>query len=463
MPSGLQRLLSKLKPKQPQEGVQPVRVGPLGSNKIIYITTHFDPVTDKSVILWNDILVVYPNALFIQQDSRVLPFLKGKDFQYLEPRRVAAIPAVVLEVIVDNPTTTTIRPEHTSPMSDIGSTTTFATTTTLTDHYFNNNNTNIDKARTDNLKTEIEEPDDTHPEPTHTIHTRTHAGGAIPTIAPTSHTQNKSDVSIAKNNSSLLPGSLPPSSQHAAVVPAQTPIKVSRLSDTSPPPPAPPSKNGNTLNQTHSNPSSAMDGVLDKANKGNAEAQIEVARRYGTGQGVPQNLEKALEWYIKAAQQGNINAQCCVGFMYERGQGVTRDEAKAMSWYLKAALQGNPPAQINVGFMYERAQEYSKAIDWYHKAAVQGFSQAQTNLGFLYEHGKGTVQNYPKAIEWYLKAAEQGATGAQMNLGCLYHYGRGVPQDLTKAMEWYQKAAVLGDPQVLHQIEILKKQTSSRK
>jgi hypothetical protein len=25
--------------------------------------------------------VVYPNALFIQEDSRVLPFLKGKDFQ----------------------------------------------------------------------------------------------------------------------------------------------------------------------------------------------------------------------------------------------------------------------------------------------------------------------------------------------------------------------------------------------
>ncbi|KAF9338952.1 hypothetical protein BGZ91_007482, partial [Linnemannia elongata] len=81
MPTGLQRLLSKLKPKQPQEGVQPVRVGPLGSNKIIYITTHYDPVSDKSVILWNDILVVYPNALFIQQDSRVLPFLKGRDFQ----------------------------------------------------------------------------------------------------------------------------------------------------------------------------------------------------------------------------------------------------------------------------------------------------------------------------------------------------------------------------------------------
>ncbi|KAF8932764.1 hypothetical protein BGZ47_011194 [Haplosporangium gracile] len=460
MPSGLQRLLSKLKPKQPQEGVQPVRVGPLGSNKIIYITTHYDPVSDKSVILWNDILVVYPNALFIQQDSRVLPFLKGKDFQYLEPRRVAAIPAIILEVIVDNPTTTTIQPEHASSKSDFGSTTTSATTTTLTDHYLNNNNTNIDKARTEHSKAEIEDSDDTYPEPAYTnrTHTHTHVEGTItatpPTPAPPVSTQNSSDVysnPIAKHN-----GSLPAGSQHA-VVAAQTPNKSSRLSDASPPP-ALPSKDEYNLNQVHNSPS-AIDRVLDKANQGNAEAQVEVARRYGTGQGVPQDFEKALEWYRKAAEQGNINAQCCVGFMYERGQGVPRDEAKAMSWYFKAALQGNPPAQINIGFMYERAQEYSKAIEWYHKAAIQGFSQAQTNLGFLYEHGQGTDRNYLKAIEWYLKAAEQGATAAQMNLGCLYHYGHGVPQDFAKAMEWYQKAAVQGDPQVLHHIEILKKQT----
>lgn len=373
----------------------------------------------------------------------------------LEPRRIAAIPAIVLEVIVDSPTTTTIQPEYTSPKSDIGS-----TTTTLTDPYFNNNNTNIDKARTEHLKAEIEELDDTPPKSTYTKHTDSHAGGANKIISPPFPTQNNSDVyynPIAKNN-----GSLPSGSQHAAVVPAQTPIDTSRLTAASPPPPAPPSKNGYPPKQPHKNPP-ATDWVMVKANQGNAEAQVEVARRYGTGQGVPQDFEKALEWYLKAAQQGNINAQCCVGFMYERGQGTPRDEAKAMSWYLKAALQGYPPAQINIGFMYERAQEYSKAIDWYHKAAVQGLPQAQTNLGFLYEHGQGTVRNYPKAIEWYLKAAEQGTTSAQMNLGCLYHYGRGVPQDFAKAMEWYQKAAVFGDPQVLHQIEVLKKQISAQK
>ncbi|KAG0291534.1 hypothetical protein BGZ96_005095 [Linnemannia gamsii] len=451
MPSGLQRLLSKLKPKQPQEGVQPVRVGPLGSNKIIYITTHYDPVSDKSVILWNDILVVYPNALFIQQDSRVLPFLKGKDFQHLEPRRVAAIPALILEVIVNDPTTatTTTRPEHIGPKSDIGS------TATLTDHFFNNNNTNIDAARTGNYKAEIEESDDTHPGSTYTNHNHTHFGGAFTATQPS---QNNSDVypnPITKSNSSLALGS-----QHAVNTVAQTLNKTSRLSDVSLPF-AQPNKNGHDRNMSENNNPSAIDWILDKANQGSAEAQIELGRRYSTGQGVHQNFEKALEWYLKAAEQGDLNAQCSVGFMFDRGQGVPRDETEAMSWYLKAAIQGCPPAQINIGFIYERAQDYTKAISWYHKAALQGYSQAQTNLGFLYEHGQGTAQSYPKAIEWYVKAAKQGAPAAQMNLGCLYHYGRGVPQDFTKAMEWYQKAAVQGDPQVLHQIELLKKQTST--
>jgi TPR repeat protein len=375
----------------------------------------------------------------------------------LEPRRIAAIPALILEVIVNDPTTatTTIRPEHTSPKSDIGSTTTTVAATTSTDYFFNNNNTNIDAARTGNSKAEIEESHDTHPKPTYTNHTHGHFGGAV---TETHQTQANFEVysnPIAKSNGSLVHGS-----QHAVDTSAQTPNKTSRLSDVSLPS-AQPNKNGYCHNQSENNNPSAIDWVVSKANQGSAEAQIELGRRYTTGQGVRQNLEKALEWYLKAAEQGNANAQCCVGFMFERGQGVPRDDTKAMSWYLKAAIQGSAPAQINIGFMYERAQDYAKAISWYHKPALQGFSQAQTNLGFLYEHGHGTAQSYPKAIEWYLKAAEQGAPAAQMNLGYLYHYGRGVPQDFAKAMEWYQKAAAQGDPQVLHQIEALKKQQTS--
>ncbi|KAK3819326.1 MAG: hypothetical protein J3R72DRAFT_529261 [Linnemannia gamsii] len=503
MVSRLQRILSKLQSKKPQEeGTQAVRVGPLGSNKIYYITTHSDPSSsNKSIILWNDILVVYPNALFIQHDTRVIPFLKGKDFKDLEPRRFAAIPSVVLEVVVHDPmatttlasaaitttppTTTAIPPPTTTTTTQVernrsdtktASTTASTTATAWTNHSRSNNNTVVGLAPMENIKTEIDQVDDNNdnndindpdPAPNNTQLTSTRFGSAIATPSPTITKKNTIDL-ISGLDNARDSGSLATSSPYAVDI-ARTLSKTMRHSD-----PSPPSlgqrnsssvKNGRRVSSKQDN-QLAVDWFLDKAKRGSVEAQIEIGHRYGTGQGVPLDFAKALEWYLKAAKQGNADAQCCIGFMYERGQGIPRNDSTAMKWYLKAAEQGNPPAQINIGFMFERGQgapqDYSRAFDWYLKAARQGFAQAQTNLGFMYQHGQGTPRNYSKALEWYLKAAEQGATAAQMNLGCLYHYGLGVPRDYVKALMWYQKAASQGDPQVLKQIDILKRQTSTR-
>ncbi|KAG0376628.1 hypothetical protein BGX24_007459 [Mortierella sp. AD032] len=425
MVSRLQRILSKLQSKKPQEeGTQAVRVGPLGSSKVYYITTHSDPSSsNKSIILWNDILVVYPNALFIQHDTRVIPFLKGKDFKEY----------VVLANFVGL-----------APMENI--------------------KTEIDQVDDNNDNNDTNDP---HPAPNNTQLTSTRFGSAIATPSPTVTKKNTIDLVSGLDNGRDS-GSLATSSPYAVDI-ARTLSKTMRHSD-----PSPPSlgqrnsssvKNGRRVSSKQDN-QLAVDWFLDKAKRGSVEAQIEIGHRYGTGQGVPLDFAKALEWYLKAAKQGNADAQCCIGFMYERGQGIPRNDSTAMKWYLKAAEQGNPPAQINIGFMFERGQgapqDYSRAFDWYLKAARQGFAQAQTNLGFMYQHGQGTPRNYSKALEWYLKAAEQGATAAQMNLGCLYHYGLGVPRDYVKALMWYQKAASQGDPQVLKQIDILKRQTSTR-
>ena len=80
MASRIHKFFSKFQSKEPRQGVQAVRAGPIGLNNIYHITTHFDTSSGKNIVLWGDILVVYRNALFIQHDSRVLPFLKWKDF-----------------------------------------------------------------------------------------------------------------------------------------------------------------------------------------------------------------------------------------------------------------------------------------------------------------------------------------------------------------------------------------------
>ncbi len=47
---------------------------------------------------------------------------------------------------------------------------------------------------------------------------------------------------------------------------------------------------------------------IDKAEKGDAEAQNSVGNAYRDGDGVEQDLKKALVWYKKAAEQGNEKA-----------------------------------------------------------------------------------------------------------------------------------------------------------
>ena len=82
-----------------------------------------------------------------------------------------------------------------------------------------------------------------------------------------------------------------------------------------------------------------------KAESGDAKAQLVVARRYYNGDGVTKDNAKAAEWYRKAAEQGNEFAQYNLGAMYDKGEGIPKDAAKAGDWWKKAAAQGNLAAQ----------------------------------------------------------------------------------------------------------------------
>jgi hypothetical protein len=63
----------------PKEGVQVVRLA--SRNKIVHVATHFDEGANKDIVLWEDILVVFRDAAYVQHGQRVVPFLKGNDFK----------------------------------------------------------------------------------------------------------------------------------------------------------------------------------------------------------------------------------------------------------------------------------------------------------------------------------------------------------------------------------------------
>jgi hypothetical protein len=104
------------------------------------------------------------------------------------------------------------------------------------------------------------------------------------------------------------------------------------------------------------------------------------------------------------AEKGNANAQLNLGIMYELGQGVPQDFKEAAKWYRLAAEQGNAFAQSSLGVIYRNGQgvlqNYQEAVKWIRLSAEQGNASAQSNLGAMYNTGQGVPQDYVRAHMW---------------------------------------------------------------
>jgi hypothetical protein len=117
-----------------------------------------------------------------------------------------------------------------------------------------------------------------------------------------------------------------------------------------------------------------------RAEKGDAEAQLQLAMRYAEGDGVIQNDTKAVHWFALAAQQGLPEAQYRYGLALLKGRGVVQD--------------------------------YRAAFSWIEKPAKRGYAKAQYSLGELYRYGTGTATDKARAYLWFNLAAAQGIEAA---------------------------------------------------
>lgn len=118
----------------------------------------------------------------------------------------------------------------------------------------------------------------------------------------------------------------------------------------------------------------SLQSLLDKAEQGNAEAQVALGLRYKHGMGVPQDSEAALNWFLRASLQGNTLAQSRLGLMYRDGLGVARNYAEAAKWFRKSAEQGNSTARLALGILYKEGKgvprDDEKALRWLKSAAA---------------------------------------------------------------------------------------------
>ncbi|KAK3833595.1 MAG: hypothetical protein J3R72DRAFT_424865 [Linnemannia gamsii] len=62
------------------KSIQPSTVPLATPEEVIHVDTQFDPETRKDIVLWEDILLAFKNAELVRQKTKVVPFLKGNDF-----------------------------------------------------------------------------------------------------------------------------------------------------------------------------------------------------------------------------------------------------------------------------------------------------------------------------------------------------------------------------------------------
>ncbi|RED53875.1 TPR repeat protein [Aestuariispira insulae] len=234
-------------------------------------------------------------------------------------------------------------------------------------------------------------------------------------------------------------------------------------------------------------------GLIERAEGGDAAAQVELGLVYEAGEQVQQDDKSAFMWIERAAKAGNAEGQFYLGWLYANGYGVETDKLNAFLWFERAARQGHvdakdqrklvlpdlTPAQLSEARALlgnvdtsdldrKKAEEEEIAkvgaeIGWDYadlrraynqrrydvvpvltRLARNGVGEAQNLVGY---HLKRLAQVNPEdetlsreAFRWFLEAARQGYPAAQYNLGLCYLEGVGIDRNAANANRWFTMA-----------------------
>ena len=98
----------------------------------------------------------------------------------------------------------------------------------------------------------------------------------------------------------------------------------------------------------------------------------------------------------KAAEMGNSYAMGAMGYLYKEGEGVEQNMEKAIAYYQQAVDLGNPYAMSDLAAMYAEGngveQDLEKAAEYYRKAVELGDESAAEKLKSLTEEGKAPAE-----------------------------------------------------------------------
>ena len=117
-----------------------------------------------------------------------------------------------------------------------------------------------------------------------------------------------------------------------------------------------------------------MDALIKKAGSGDVDAQLNMAKRYQTGDGVRQDKPEAVSWLTEAAYQANTQACLVLGGMMTNHPDADRKKSASAYWRLGAWL-GQVNCQANYAIMCAKGDGVRKDFEQaYHWMLVAGRS-----------------------------------------------------------------------------------------
>ncbi|KAG0012455.1 hypothetical protein BGZ80_011734 [Entomortierella chlamydospora] len=435
----------------------------------IKIKYRFDKMLGQYIILWNDILTVFSDAMHVRNGDTAVEYLTDENFEFLQPLRIGAYPGIVLDVIIKLPE---YSPISESPKAHSKSTYPSAASSNFHD-----------------IKC--------HPTIADEL-----GKSSMPSPRPPDHTpqvalENESCTVIrpVSNNEDIIEDR---SLDNMSSAQGQVEVDLKAIYDQ-----GLAHYDGKGVPQDYLKASKYFLNTAT-AIQGCRKSQCDLRDMYCDGKRVLQDYKVGLYWYGKAADQNCPVAQYNIGSMHiDHKTGVIRGHmlyGVAAEWYRKSASQGYAKAQYmlgsllsggegagpyrpgeafpneafgrfvgaayqgcaksqyNVGLMYDSGMavllNYSRAIEWFGKSASEGYAPAQYHLGLKYQ---GVAQNDKIAVMWYREAADQGYAEAQYQLGRMYELGQGVAHDLLTAAEWYRKASSQGNNDAKWRLENIPK------
>src|SRR5215475_2239351 len=69
--------------------------------------------------------------------------------------------------------------------------------------------------------------------------------------------------------------------------------------------------------------------LVARAEKGDANAQFLLGRRYARGEGVKTDITQTVKWCQPSAAHGDAGGQYCMAFLYANGLGISSDVEEA--------------------------------------------------------------------------------------------------------------------------------------